>query len=143
MQIPSILAFLPKGYVIGVLTYDGARLGSDHLRQLSIDPSYVHIRGMPANGHLRAIIQNGAQYDESFMEREMVNEAVALVKEMQSRGKLLGAIVLECTQMPPYAEAIQKKVDVPVYDVYTMGIWFYSGLVRRTPAAWRGEIDGN
>jgi hypothetical protein len=43
----------------------------------------------------------------------------------------VGAVVLECTQMPPFAEAIQKVVGLPVYDVYTMGMWFYSGLASR------------
>lgn len=88
---------------------------------------------MPANGHLRKVIQDGAKYDEIAMEQEMVDEATELVRNEAGR---IGAIVLECTQMPPYAEAIQRTVGVPVYDVYTMGLWFYSGLTRRCPMAW-------
>ncbi|KAF2798715.1 hypothetical protein K505DRAFT_295997 [Melanomma pulvis-pyrius CBS 109.77] len=132
LQIPSIRAFLPARQSIGVLTYDGARLGTAHLEQLGIDPTLVCIRGMPANGHLRAVIQNGAEYDELALEREMVDEATALLQQNPN----IGALVLECTQMPPFAEAIQRAAEVPVYDVYTMGMWFYSGLVRRTPGSW-------
>lgn len=87
---------------------------------------------MPANGHLRAVIQTGAEYNELAMKQEMVDEVTALLQQNPN----IGALVLECTQMPPYAEAIQRAVKVPVYDVYTMGMWFYSGLVRRTPKSW-------
>jgi Asp/Glu/hydantoin racemase len=132
LQIPSIRTFLTPSQLIGVLTYDGARLGSSHLEQLNIDPKTVHIRGMPADGHLRAVIQDGATYNEVAMEREMVAEA----RELMRGSPDIGALVLECTQMPPFAEAIQRAVKVPVYDVYTMGMWFYSGLVRRSPESW-------
>jgi Asp/Glu/hydantoin racemase len=124
---------LPADKKVGVLTYDGSRLGALHLESLGIDPRRVRIRGMPDDGHLRRVIQDGVKYDEISMEQEMVNEAEALVK---SENGAIGALVLECTQMPPYAESIQRKVSVPVYDVYTMVQWFYSGLVRRRPAIW-------
>lgn len=98
---------------------------------------------MPANGHLRAVIQNGATYDASEMEKEMVGQAGKLVEQVGSKRNALGAIVLECTQMPPYAEAIQRRIKVPVYDVYTMGQWFYSGLVRQTPSEWNKYTERN
>jgi Asp/Glu/hydantoin racemase len=133
VQVPSVLALLPVDKKVGVLTYDGSRLGALHLESLGIDPRRVRIRGMPNDGHLRRVIQDGVKYDEIAMEREMVDEAEALVKSEEGA---ISAFVLECTQMPPYAEAIQRRVDVPVYDVYTMVQWFYSGLVRRRPAIW-------
>ncbi|PVH98531.1 hypothetical protein DM02DRAFT_44840 [Periconia macrospinosa] len=136
IQIPSILAILPPGKVVGVLTYDAERLGAAHLQAVDVDPERIRIRGMSVHGHLRAVIQKGVTYDEVLMGKEMVDGAVALVDECRARGEEIGALVLECTQMPPYAEAIQKRVQVPVYDVYSMGLWFYSGLVRQNPAAW-------
>lgn len=133
MQIPSILALLSADKKVGVLTYDGARLGVLHLEALGIDPRRVCIRGMPDQGHLRQVIQEGARYDELAMEQEMTDQAEDMVK---SEKGAIGAIVLECTQMPPYAEHIQERLGLPVYDVYTMGLWLYSGLVRQRPALW-------
>jgi Asp/Glu/hydantoin racemase len=141
LQIPSILAFLPTSAVIGVLTYDSERLGLSHLQALSIDASRVRIYGMPVNGHLRDVIQNGATYDTFAMEKEMVGQAAKLIEQVRSEGKTLGAIVLECTQMPPFAEAIQRRTRVPVYDVFSLGQWFYSGLVKQTPSAWCKDSD--
>ncbi|KAF7672886.1 hypothetical protein GT037_008837 [Alternaria burnsii] len=140
LQIPSILILLPKHTVVGVLTYDSARLGAIHLQALGLNASRIRIRGMPAQGHLRKVIQCGAIYEASAMEREMVEQAMRLIEEAELDRQTIGAIVLECTQMPPYAEAIQRKTGLPIYDVYTMGEWFYNGLVRRMPVGWREDI---
>jgi hypothetical protein len=132
IQIPTLRALLPASKAIGVLTYDGARLGEKHLFALGIDPATVHIRGCAANGHLRHVIQDGEEYNAMMMEAELVSEASELIKQYP----LIGALVLECTQMPPYAKAIQERTGLPVYDVYTMGMWFYSGLSRSQPEGW-------
>ena len=42
----------------------------------------------------------------------------------------IGAIVLECTNMSPYAYDIQKISNLPVFDIYTLMQWFYSGLIK-------------
>jgi hypothetical protein len=136
VQIPSICALLGGDVLIGVLTYDAERLGDAHLENLHIDPKRVRVKGMPKDGHLRAVIQKGVEYDRTVMERETSDAAVELLESTDLKSERIGALVLECTQMPPYAEAIRCKVAVPVYDVYTMGMWFYSGLVRRTPVQW-------
>ena len=46
----------------------------------------------------------------------------------------VGAIVLECTNMPPYAAALREALGMPVYDIYSMITWFHAGLrPRRFP----------
>ena len=43
----------------------------------------------------------------------------------------VGAIVLECTNMPPYAHLVRDALGLPVYDVYSMVTWFHAGLRPR------------
>ena len=62
---------------------------------------------------------------------ELTQELVQTAKELVGHHDQIGAIVLECTQFPPFAEAIQRATGLPVYDVFTLGSWFYSGLVRK------------
>lgn len=114
------------------MTYDDKRLGSAHLTELGIDPNWVRISGAPDDGHLRGICARGEIYDTAKLERELVEQAKSLVETHQD----IALVVLECTNMPPYATAIQKAIRLPVYDVFTMGTWFYSGLVRETPSTW-------
>ncbi len=49
---------------------------------------------------------------------------------MRSRDDI-GAIVLECHNMAPYARIVQNTFGVPVYDVYTLISWFHAGLSPR------------
>ena len=43
----------------------------------------------------------------------------------------VGAVVLECTNMPPYAAALQASLGVPVFDVYSLVTWFRAGVRPR------------
>lgn len=63
------------------------------------------------------MIRDGLLYVHEKLEAELVQAAWNLVKRRPD----VGAIVLECTQLPPFAKAIQAAVKVPVFDVYTLG----------------------
>jgi Asp/Glu/hydantoin racemase len=52
-------------------------------------------------------------------------------RDLVARNPDIGAIVLECTNMPPYAAALQAAVGLPVYDIYSMISWFHAGLRPR------------
>ena len=138
VQIPSIQSFMSPEKSVGVLTYDDTKLGQLHLTRLGIrDLDRVHILGAPENGEWRRMIRDGAPYSHERIEQELVQCAHELLK----RHSDVGAIVLECTQMPPFAEAIGKATGLPVYDAYSMATWFYSGLVKRSPVAWTATKD--
>lgn len=132
------MSLLPPSKSIGIVTYDDQRLNTQHLSKLSVPDSAlsrIHIRGSPADGNLRGVITGRKPYVHADIRDELITTA----KELLAEHPTIQAIVLECTQMPPFAEAIQKalKNEVVVYDVYTMAMWFYSGLRRKSPAAWK------
>ncbi|KAI7765356.1 hypothetical protein LZL87_013535 [Fusarium oxysporum] len=116
VQVPSLLAISPVNRPVGVLTYDSTRLGSAHLLDLGIDPNRVRIWGLSHDSHLRDICAHGADYNADLLEKELVAEAKSLVSQHPE----IAAVVLECTNMPPYADRIQDAIQMPVYDVYTM-----------------------
>jgi hypothetical protein len=41
---------------------------------------------------------------------------------------MIGAIVLECTNLAPYAHDIAKATGKPVYSIVSFLNWFQSGL---------------
>ena len=43
----------------------------------------------------------------------------------------IGAIILECTNMVPYAPDIARASGRPVYSIYTYLTWFHAGLMPR------------
>ncbi|KAK9781617.1 putative Aspartate/glutamate racemase family protein [Seiridium cardinale] len=135
VQIPSLLTLLPPSRSVGILTYDETRLGKSHLEKLGIPASRCHIRGAPSNGTLRRHIELGVQY----VHEDISAELVAVSRQLVVDHSEIAVLCLECTNMPPFSEAIQSATGLPVYDVYTMGQWFYGGLARGRPPKW-GDI---
>ncbi|KAL1584469.1 hypothetical protein WHR41_06263 [Cladosporium halotolerans] len=138
VQIPSIMAIMAPSQTLGILTYDSQRLQLAHVESAGVHPALldrVHIAGAPTGGHLHRLVQQNAGYDHKAIEAELVTTAQQLIQQWPT----MSVLVLECTQMPPFAEAIQRSMgrSVQVYDVYSMVNWFYGGLVKRVPSSWR------
>jgi len=57
-------------------------------------------------------------------------EVVAAAERLQSANPDLGAIVLECTDMPPYAHAVQRATGLPIFDLTTLTNMVYQAVVR-------------
>ncbi|GMF82185.1 unnamed protein product [[Candida] boidinii] len=130
LQIPFVLSIINPNKHVGVLTFDGKVLGQTHFKGIGISDEMakrITVQGCHDDGALRRIIRDGDPYIHAELESELVD----LAKELIGKDPNIGAIVLECTQMPPFAKAIQQETGLPVYDAITMIDWFYSGLRAR------------
>jgi Asp/Glu/hydantoin racemase len=79
---------------------------------------------MPEKGAFAAtFLANGATLDRDAVERETIDAGRALL----ARHKV-EAIVLECTNLPPYTQALCAALGVPVFDVLDLLRGFYAGL---------------
>ncbi len=130
LQVPWLGPILPPGRRIGILTIERASLREAHLRAAGIGPDIpIGIVGMEeAGGYFtRTIIGDAAELD---VERCREEHRVA-TRLLCDRHPDLGAIVLECTNMPPYADAIREVSGLPVLDLVTAVGWMTSGVQRR------------
>lgn len=59
------------------------------------------------------------------MQREVVAAARTLMREFPT----LRAIVLECTNMPPFTRAVAEATGCRVWDILTLGKWLYCAAV--------------
>lgn len=136
LQLPTLRTILPSSQSIGVLTFDGSRLNETHLKAVGIhDCSQIHIAGPPQDGAMKRYIRDGAPYEFAVLQQELVETAHAQIQCHPD----IGAFVLECTQFPPFAHGLQEATGLPVWDVYTLAAWLYSGIVRSPFAAWTKE----
>ena len=55
----------------------------------------------------------------------------------------LGAFVLECTDLPPFAEAIRQTTGRPVFDFVTLLGWIHSALASPSPSIGDGGKNGH
>ena len=65
--------------------------------------------------------------DVAVAAQDNVDAATKLVADNPQ----IGALVLECTNMVPYAAAIRDAVSMPVFTMVSFVEWFQSGLSPR------------
>ena len=127
LQIPLVQSLLPQGKRVGVLTADKAALTEDHFRSVGVSPD-LPVVGMPPDGVFRFNNRTGQPVvDRDAQESEVLGMAEALLTQNDN----IGAIVCECTNLPPYSAAIEQRFGVPVYDIITLVEWFHGGLKPR------------
>lgn len=128
LQLPFLQAALGPGDRIGILTADAGNLTDAHLRAAGGDPGRVTLRGLECAPHFRAAILEGSdRIRPAAVRAEVVGTAEAMV----AADPHIRAILLECSNLPPYAAAVQAAVGLPVYDFTTLLHHVWSALTRR------------
>jgi hypothetical protein len=61
---------------------------------------------------------------------------VDLATKMVNAHPDIGAVVLECTEFPPYAHAIQHAIRRNVWDFVTMTNFMHAGAMRTPYTGW-------
>jgi hypothetical protein len=112
----SSLLKLPELSAPGVITVDVLSLGASHLRAAGADAT-VPVVGLAADGHLqRALLDDLPDIDAQRAEADVVDAAQRLV----ARWPTVREIVLECTNMPPYAKAVARATRRPVHHIISL-----------------------
>ena len=129
LQVPWVQATLPPGKRVGVVTVSAATLTPEHLAAAGVPPD-TPLAGTEGGREFYRVLIKGESddLDVALAEQDVVDAGRALVAAHPE----VGAIVLECTNMPPYAAALQAAVGLPVYDVYSLIAWFHAGLRPRS-----------
>jgi Asp/Glu/hydantoin racemase len=125
MQVALVNRMLPAGKRAGILTISGSTLTEDHLRKAGV-PSGTPV-GSTEGGRefTRVILDNEMEMDVELARQDNVEAAAALCAADPD----IGAIVLECTNMVPYAADIRRATGLPVFSIYNFICWFQQSLV--------------
>ncbi|MBX3606690.1 MAG: aspartate/glutamate racemase family protein [Piscinibacter sp.] len=106
LLLPALLAQQQR---VGVLTIDAGALGPAHLLAAGVPPARlgdVLVEGPQRDGEFAAtILANRPQWDAARAAADVLGAARAL----RQRAPDLSSVVLECTNMPPYAAAIEAS----------------------------------
>ena len=97
----------------GVITVDAAALDAAVLRGAGADPA-TPVEGLACGSALvRTLLEDRAELDLVDAERTVVEAA----RRLCERHAGIGAIVLECTNLPPYAAAVARSAGLPVHHL--------------------------
>lgn len=124
LQAASIQRLLPGKKRVGILTISAETLTSRHLELAGV-PQNAVIGGVAEGCEFqRVILGNALALDTEQAEADMVAAAKSLVAAHPD----VGAILFECTNMPPYRDAVSQAVGLPVFSVVSMIKWFHDAL---------------
>ena len=118
LQVPFVHKILAPGRRIAVITAKKAALREEHMRAAGIAPGMpVDVYGMENSPEWNKIFTDPeGDIDLELVSREVQQTARAAIAERLETG----AIVLECTDLPPFAAALRASTKLPVFDFQTM-----------------------
>ena len=127
MQIPLIERMLPAGRRAGVLTISATTLTADHLTAAGVAPDTPVVGTEGGREFSRVILADEMALDVDQARQDVLDAGRSLVAGHTD----VAAIVLECTNMVPYAADLQAETGLPVFSIETFATWFQSALMPR------------
>ena len=131
LLVPLVHRMLPPGRRVGVMTVNAATLTPAHLAAAGIGPELpLAVAGMETEKEFtRVMLGDEPELDVDAAREEHVRVARRLVAEHPD----IGALVLECTNMPPYAADIQGETGLPVFDIVSLVTLVHGALAAGLP----------
>lgn len=118
MQAPWVASLIRPDQRIGIITANETTLTERHLAAAGMAGIPCHIVGLSDKQEFQEVIIEQRRHDLDYqkMEAEVLDTAKTLLDSCHD----LGAVVLECTDLPPFAKQIQDLVQKPVFDIVTL-----------------------
>ncbi len=131
MLVPLAHRMLPAGRAVGILTVDASSLRPEHMAGAGIT------RDMPV---VVAGLETEKEFTRTLLDDELTldveasrQEHVTVTRRLLAAHPEIGAIVLECTNMPPYRADIQAISGLPVFDITTLVTMVHEAIGHGLP----------
>jgi hypothetical protein len=104
------------GLHCGVITIEAASLRAAHFAGVGADPA-TPVEGIsPGSALHRSLLQDLPTLDMA----EAQAQVLAAAARLRARAPRIDTLVLECTNLPPYAAALRRATGLQVLDVVTL-----------------------
>ncbi|MCE1196792.1 aspartate/glutamate racemase family protein [bacterium] len=130
LQIPLLSRICGAGGKIGVMTARAASLTERHFAQSGAAGVPRAVAGMEGCPEFSKVFleEEGPEASLSMDADRVRAELAAVAAKLVAENPDVRAVVLECTNMPPFRGAIQEACGRPVYDIVTLVEYVHSGL---------------
>lgn len=131
LLVPLVHRMLAPGRSVGVMTVNSVGLTAEHLAGAGIGPGIpLVVAGMEGEKEFtRVLLDDELELDVDAAREEHVRVARRLVGDHPD----IGAIVLECTNMPPYTADVQRVTGLPVFDIVSLVTMAHGALRAGVP----------
>lgn len=131
LLVPLVHRMLPPGKAVGILTVDASSLTSEDLAGAGITRDIpVVIAGLETEKEFTRVLLDDLLVLDVEVARE---EHLRVARRLCAEHLEVGAIVLECTNMPPYRADIQRATGLPVFDIVHLVNLVHEALVHGLP----------
>ncbi len=136
LQVPWAQQLIGPDKVVGILAASSPFLTEAHLAAVGVQvgSNYVVAGAMDGgrcpefeNLWISDLRPDPPRADYETAERDFVAVGVDFFREQPN----MGAMVLECTGFPPFARALQREIDIPLFSWGTLLDYAYSVAVHR------------
>ena len=128
LQAPLILQGLRDDQRLGVIVASMAAMTEKVFDQCDItNPSRLILSEAITLPEFQRMVECKGRFNSHKLKEELVSHVTKFVTEHRD----IGAILLQCSDLPPYAWVIQSSVGLPVFDMNSLIEWVYHGMVRQ------------
>ena len=100
-------------------------------RGLELGMTHIDTAEMYGMGAAEEIVGEAIEGRRNELDVSRLGEEVlTVVERLAEDHPEMGALVIECTDLPPFARLIQEKIRVPVFDIVTLTNMIYETLMR-------------
>jgi Asp/Glu/hydantoin racemase len=127
LMVPLVHRMLKPDQKVGIISVNSSTLNEKQFAGAGMENVPFVCTGMERGKYfINSFGRDGADLDINGARRELRDVADKFVKENPD----IGAIVLECTNMPPFANDIREVTALPVFDMVTLMNFVYHSLVK-------------
>ncbi|HFH9836789.1 TPA: aspartate/glutamate racemase family protein [Streptococcus suis] len=127
LQIPLIKMGLKPEQKIAVLVADGEGANAEFFAKANADIQDCIVQEIGSLESFAPIRYNKPYLDNGRLKADLI----AVVQDLRKNHPEIGAILLECSDLPPYAAALHRDTGLPVFDFTTLINWVHSAVVRK------------
>jgi len=131
MLVPLVHRMLPPGKAVGIITVDASSLRPDHYAGAGISRDIpIVVAGLETEKEFTHVLLDDLMELDVEIARQ---EHLTVARRLLDAHPEIGAIVLECTNMPPYRADIQAATGLPVFDITTLVRMVHDAVTQGLP----------
>jgi Asp/Glu/hydantoin racemase len=124
LQATLIQSLLAPGKRVGIITVSAESLTAEHLRAAGVALDTAVVGTESGCEFCRVLLNNEMELDVDLARQDLL----AAGRELVAKHPQVGAVLLECTNMPPYSRDLQQALGLPVFDIVSFINWFHASL---------------
>jgi Asp/Glu/hydantoin racemase len=129
IQVPLAYQMTGGSSPVGVITADSKALTTQHFKATGAGGVPVKIKGLENSHEFSEVIlkNHRTSMNIDLIEQELIE----VVRELLTDNPEIRSLVLECTDLPPYAAQLQSIFKLPIFDLTTLACMAHDVVARK------------